>query len=69
MGQRGYRLETDRARLTDLQAFGERVGGVRLLHRIPLGAGLLYLSLRILQFPGERALCIPPGGQLLFLSL
>ena len=69
MGQRGYRLEADRTRLADLQAFGQRVGGVRLLHRLALRASLRCLLLRGVKFPGERLLRLLPGRQLLFLLL
>ena len=48
-GQRGDRLQADRAGFTGPQVFGQRVGGVRLVRRIPGGAGLPGFLLRGLE--------------------
>ena len=43
------RLQADRAGFTGPQVFGQRVGGVRLVRRLPGGAGLPGFLLRGLE--------------------
>ena len=69
VGQRGDRLEAHRAGFADPQAFGDRVGLVCLLRRLPCGASVLRLLLGLLETDGKRMLRIPSGGQIHLLCL
>ena len=68
-GQRGDRLQADRAGFTGPQVLGQRVGGVRLMRRLPGGAGLPGFLLRGLEVQDERVIRILFGGQLVLLRL
>jgi hypothetical protein len=68
-GQRGDQLQADRAGFTGPQVLGQRVGGVRLVRRVPGGAGLSGLLLGRPEVEDERVVRSPLGRQILLLRL